>query len=835
MKGTKFAVAIAALLLSASAWAQERQFDVPPMDAVHGISEFARQAGIQIVAPADGLSGINTPAIHGNFDVRTALKKLLVGTDLEIASDNGTIITLRRHASATKRSASVDSALPASSTAAAVGASSQGLASQGISGEISEIIVTAQKKLERLQDVPIPVTVLSGEVLTQSNQLRLQDYYQQVPGLAYTTDFRGAPSITIRGLSTGTGFQNPTVGIVVDDVPYGSSSGLAAGGVATDIDPSDLQQVEVLRGPQGTLYGANSLGGLIKFVTIDPSTEKLTGRIQAGTSAVYNGAEPGYAFRGSVNIPVSETVAIRASAFARQDPGYIDDVLTGQKGINKVDAEGGRIAALWKPSELLSIKLSALYQYSNEEGANRSDFIDQYNPPRRLGDLQQSAARDTGYLRRRNEVYTANIKFRLGIAEIQSISGYSISDINDSAERTQLLGPTAAAVYGPEVTAGEITDHATTKKLSQELILTMPIGDRIDWLIGGFYTHEKSPYVQAEPGLNPITGEVAGTLAAFDFPTTFSEAAIYTDVTFRITNSFDVQIGGRESRNRQTYSEVDRGVFFPTGLAINPLVTTNDDSFTYLLTPRFKFSPDLMTYARIATGYRPGGPNSTCILLGVPCSYGPDKTSNYEIGLKGDVADHLLDFDASIYYIDWRDIQLALVKESPSGSLGYYANGSRAKSQGAELTLNFRPVKGVRFGASLSYSDAVLTQALPPSSQVSAPAGSRLPFSSRVSGSLSADYDFHVSGDLTGFVGASVAYVGDRYNSFGGAGREILPPYERTEVHGGFRYKSWSADIFVNNALDERGILSGTFGALGLPAVTYVQPRTVGLNLSWAF
>src|SRR5206468_3611738 len=149
-------------------------------------------------------------------------------------------------------------------------------------------------------------------------------------------------------------------GILVDDVPYGSSTANGGGPLAPDIDPSDLSQVEVLRGSQGTLYGASSMGGLIKFVTIDPSTDAVSGRVQIGATDVYNGNKLGYTVRGAINVPLTSDFAIRASAFTRSDAGYIDDVRLHVDGVNKNRVDGGRLSALWKPSSTFSIALSAL-------------------------------------------------------------------------------------------------------------------------------------------------------------------------------------------------------------------------------------------------------------------------------------------------------------------------------------------------------------------------------------------------------------------------------------------------------------------------------------------
>jgi len=668
----------------------------------------------------------------------------------------------------------------------------------------------------------VPVTAIDAQKLADSNQLRLQDYFAQVPGLAANVDARGIASLVIRGLTTAGG--NPTVGIVVDDVPYGSSQGAGGGGLAPDVDPSDLQRVEILRGPQGTLYGANSIGGLLKFVTLDPSTERMSGRMQASSSSVHHGDKVGYGFRGLINVPLSETFAIRASAFARQDPGYIENVLTGEDGINRVDVDGGRLVALWRPSEAFSLKLGALYQYSHAYGGNYMDV----QPT--LSWLQQSAVRNSGFSHQRYQVYSATGTLKLGAVDITSISGYGINRIDDSFDYTTEFGE-LSALFFPGVTGATVPEHNTTRKFTQEVRLTAPLGHYVDWLWGGFYTHERSPVSQEVLAVDPLTGVVAGSYATFMFPSTYKEYAVFTDLTFHLTNRFDVQVGGRESRDIQTYSEVDSGPLFGDAV-INPEVETKDNAFTYLVTPSFRVSPDVMVYARLASGFRIGGPNSSCVLVSVPCQFGPDKTQNYEIGIKGDLSDHAFEFDASLYYIDWKDIQLSATKDG----FGITANAGKAKSQGLELSIVARPVRGLKLAAWVSWNDAELTQDFPSSATFYGARGDRLPFGSRVSGSFSLDEEFFLTGSVRGFVGGSVSYVGDRVGYFRDVPqRDHYPEYARTDIRAGVSYQSWTADIFVNNVFDRRAVLSGIVLGSPVPRLTYLQPRTVGVAFSRSF
>jgi outer membrane receptor protein involved in Fe transport len=285
------------------------------------------------------------------------------------------------------------------------------------------------------------------------------------------------------------------------------------------------------------------------------------------------------------------------------------------------------------------------------------------------------------------------------------------------------------------------------------------------------------------------------------------------------------------------YSELQTGPYVPLfypGMSsplYNPPVDTKDNSFTYLVTPRFRLSPDLMLYARLASGYRPGGPNIVSVGRAPP-GFAPDKTQNYEIGVKGSTLNHALTFDASVYYIDWKDIQLQL-RDPVSGSV-YFANGSRAKSQGLELAVEARPWTGMSVTAWVASNDAELTEPLPPSGAIGF-SGDRLPGSSRFSGNLSFNQDFAITGSTTLFAGASFSYVGERYGIFnspplGVPPRQYLPPYAKTDLRCGMRYETWTLNLFVNNVADKRGVLSGGLGTLNPAAFNYIQPRTLGLS-----
>jgi outer membrane receptor protein involved in Fe transport len=700
---------------------------------------------------------------------------------------------------------------------------------------LSEIVVTAEKRSERLQEVPIPVSAISTEGLLDNNQTRLADYFAKVPGVNFTSNVRGAPVIAIRGLATGTDLVNPTVGIVIDDVPFGSSTGLGGGDTTPDIDPSDLERIEVLRGPQGTLYGASSLGGLVKYVTRAPSTTRLSGDLQVGMSGVHNGSGPGYNVRGSVNVPVTDTLAVLVSGFTHQDPGYIDNPTLGLKGVNEGHSSGGRLAAVWKPSDTLSVRLGALYQQTQIDGASHI-VVDPS-----LGDLQQNDTRHTGSVDKKLQAYNLTIQDSLGWAELTSVTGYTVTHINDIIDYSSgfsfLSGFTDQAFNIPVNTTGEtLVDNNQTHRFNQELRLAVPLGTWADWLVGAFYTHERSPFSQGVLASIHDTGASVGNWADLRWHVTYAEYAGFTDLTFHLTDQFDIQLGARESKIEQSYHEVDFGPLVPLFEGSpSPLdfgnVNTHSSAFTYLATPRYKITPDTMIYARLASGYRPGGPNQTASAFGLPLEFKPDRVQSYELGLKGDLAEHLFSYDASVYYIGWRDIQLLFI--DPTSGFGFISNGSRAKSQGVELSAETQPLHGLDVSAWVAFNDAKLTEPFPDGSQLVGSQGDRLPFGSRFSGSVSVKQEFPLSGDLFGSVGATVTYVGDRVGNFTASQlRQNYPAYARTDLNAGIKYNDWAGTVYVNNLADRRGVLYGGVGTIpNSAAFEVIAPRTIGFNV----
>lgn len=705
--------------------------------------------------------------------------------------------------------------------------------------QLEKVVVTAQKRSEPLHEVPLSITVIDASKMADQGQVQLADYFAKVPGLTLNARGAGRTQLILRGISTATG-GNPTVGVTIDDTPFGASSSRGGGDfMVPDLDPADLQQIEVLRGPQGTLYGASSMGGLIKYVTMAPDTDSFSGHAQTDVSNTEHGGT-GYGMRFSLNLPViADKFALRVSAFKRQDAGYIDDPLQGKEDVNDGEAKGGRIAGLWNISDKVTMRFSALSQDSSAGATPNEDVTFDYTTLD--GDYTHQRLPGTDGYNRQIRFYDATVSADLGWAKFDSITAYNESRHDGPQDVTGTYGSLTEIYYGVADQGVVIDNKLKTDKFSQEFRLASPDDDRsLQWLFGAFYTREKSRGFQRLRVVDPVTGVDSGFDALYvaTSPSEFKEKALFANFTYKFNDRFDVQLGGRYSENEESYASYADGPYNggPSTVSGN----SGEDVFTYSFSPRFKLSENLMTYARIASGYRAGGQNlglpSTS--TSIPDSYGSDSLVSYEIGVKGQFFDNRLTADASLFYIDWTDIQLRQVDQSTGSS--YYANGGNAKSQGFEASIAWMPLDLLTITGNLAYTDAVLTEDAPEGTY--GLRGDRLPFSAKKTASLSVVKDFPINGTLDGFVGGGVAYVGDRlaaFNSSATTPRFVMPSYTAFDVRAGIHATNWTLTLYVKNASDEKAYLSATArnSTTGLSAygVGLMQPRTTGLSLSMDF
>jgi outer membrane receptor protein involved in Fe transport len=786
------------------------QFDLPTQALSDTLRAIGSKSGINVAFDPSAVRGRTAPALSGSYTGEDAIKRVLEGTGLIMREvKDGSVLIV--DPSATQGSASNEEP------------------------NLQEVLVTAQKSVQLAQDVPIALTVLNAQSLIGRNDVSLDDYYTQVPGLSLLDDGNGFKLLAIRGITTGAN-NTPTVGIYVDDTPVGSSTALARGDVLVpDLDPADLEQIEVLKGPQGTLYGASNMGGLLKYETIQPNLTNYSAYVETDGADVDHGSA-GWGFRGNVNLPlVTDVFALRISGSERYDPGYIDNVATGKTNVNTHRIDSGRIAALWAPLEDLTVKLSAYVSDRNAYGSGREDYNFLTNQPI-YGDLTHNQIPGTGTNNSTLHLFNLTVNDDFSKFSVLSSTSYAHVNWQSNADISPLFG-FFGGIFGIPDFGATIYQHYGTEKFTQEFRVASRGDNLVDWLVGAFYTHEVSIFVQNLDGASTIDGgPIPGLPPLSDGVgnSEYKEAALFGDLTYHITSSFDVQGGLRYSKNWQNSLNLSSGLLGNPGVTVGQ-GDSSQGVTTFLFSPTYKLDRNDMIYGRIASGYRAGGPNYT--LQGYEYPFGSDKSTNYEVGYKGELLDHALTLDADVFYISWKNIQLL---GSDANDQSFFSNAGSAISKGAEFAGEYRPLRGLTLGLSAAYTDAYLNSTAP--AGIYALPGFRLPYSSRWSGRASADYEFPIVGDWKGDFGGDYSYVGERESDFtadAATPRVALAPYRLLNFHTGISVGHYAFSLYVKNAVDERGIISASPLTLSkTPAdegIAVIQPRTVGITASARF
>lgn len=706
------------------------------------------------------------------------------------------------------------------------------------SGEV--IVVTAQKREQLLIDVPQSISVVGGETLEAQNASTFADYLKLVPGLQLDQSRQGEGRLIIRGLNTD-GVAS-TVGVYLDETPFGSSSGLVNGAVlAADFDTFDLDRIEVLRGPQGTFYGASSLGGVLKFVTRAPSTESTEVRGRAGIETTRHG-DASYFGNLVLNVPLSDRAAIRATGTYRSNGGYVDSIGSGgsdiQDDINDSESYSGRVSLLVEPSEAVTLRLTALLQNISADAPSQVEADPDNLEILYGGRLTRSQFVPT-FSNLRYRVYNLTGDFDLGFGMLTSSTSYSTQKQRVRSDFTFALAGLIESIVGAPNDFFQDQD-TNTKKFTQELRLAGTAG-AFDWLIGGYFTDEdgliRQDFVAATPGTTtPIAGAPLLGLATID--SSYREYAAFANVTVRLSERFEIDLGGRYSKNKQSADQVTDGALVG-GFTDYPVFRSREDVFTYSVAPRFEVSDNASLYARVAKGFRPGGPN--VLPPGAPASfatYDSDSVISYEIGLKAQTPDNRFSVDIAAFHIDWTDIQLLATQDG----FNFNANGGGADVDGVEFTLGVRPTRGLSLSLNGAYTDAELTT----DTEIGGLAGDRLPFTPKFSASFNADYRWQLSTGVQAYVGGSVRHLSEQSASFDAAyrtefGRQRrVDDYRVVDLNAGVDFGRFNLQAYVQNLADVAGQTSVTdvdvFGGFPLfPAgaigTGIIRPRTIGLAL----
>jgi outer membrane receptor protein involved in Fe transport len=762
-------------------------------------------------------------------------------------------------------------ALAGSASALALAAASPAFAAEGAAADqgtatVEELVVTAEKREMLIQDVPAGISALSGQKLENLGITRLTDISAYIPGFNITDGGSpGQTSIVLRGIApVGPG---AVVGSYIDDTPIGSSTAYARATIfALDLMPYDLERFEVLRGPQGTLYGAGAMGGLTKYVLRKADPTKTDVRLGGETSWTQDASSPNAGLRGSINIPViADKLAIRASAFNNYESGYIDNVIfTGphagvEEDTNNIHQYGGRVALNWRPVDNVSVSLQALLQRTKSDDNNMvtlgnvTSHLDSgggllFEADPIFGDLVQSHAflqpftKDLYY-------YAGTIDWDAGPVQVISATSWQRAQTHQVQDATETYGA-YTQLFGLAPGVGVFDLNLKLDKFTQEFRIVSPSGKRIEWIAGAFYTHETSTNEQLASVFDGNYQEIGGDFAPFftpffayaNLPTTYNEYAAFGDLTFNITEQFDITGGIRYAKNDQDFAQISDGLILGGFTSIEG--HSSEDVVTWMVNARYRFTPDTMIYGRVATGYRPGGPN--VVLPGVadvPPQFDSDTLISYEVGVKGAFWDKRLLLNLTAFDIEWSGIQLGIL--NPARTASYIGNAGDAFSRGFELEGVLTPTEGLRIGFNAAYTKAELTSSVP-----GAPPfilGYQLPEVPEWTIGATADYDWNIAPDWKANVGASFQYSSEAFSSSVQDPAQVInfdakdPAYAKLDLRAGVSHDNWQLNLFARNVTNERALQSlfvrqnAITGATPFADAVPLRPRTIGLSLDVDF
>ena len=862
--------------VAAQAVAQYYQLNIPrqPLDAA--LKDFAQQTGLQIARFTDKPAG-NTLAgpVIGQMSVDEALRSLLGPNRLMYKMVNErTISVMTLGLASNPQGPSSDSSLsaqpaPAASTSSVPPADaapqdskknfwdrlrlaqvdqgpissdvSVGNQGQNSSTSLTEIIVTAQKREERLQDVPLSIIALTGADLQSSGALTLEDIGHQVPGLSVVAVAPGQNTLILRGISS-TGGSAPTVGFYIDDTPVPTNRG----------DPVlfDLDRVEVLRGPQGTLYGASSEGGTVKYITSQPNLETFEGAVK-GTASYTQDGGLNNEYDAMVNLPLSSTVALRASVVYRNYDGYIDrlpidptNILaagTGplDKNVNTEQTTAARLAVEFKPNDTWDMVPSVMYQRTLLGAPFTFDEPPgSFDNPIQTRDVNEPVTEQFSLI-------SLPVHVNLGPVHLVSSTSYYDSFFQAVEDESKVgyyyFAPPQTYVY-PEGFSNIFDDRVFT----QELRATASVG-RVEGLIGLYYTHQSDPSFYNEPippGFNAAFGTPFGDEQFYQqkFTDRQNDSAVFGQFGIHVTDQLEITLGDRVFRITQASTNIANGEFNGgpsplTGVAAQEHGTTPKIGLSYHL------APDAMLYANATKGFRPGAgeppiPVDICaadlraIGLNAPLSsYAPDTLWEYDVGEKFTSQSLGLSVDTAFFYINWKNLQQTILL--PTCGFNFTGNFGAATSKGAELEIHYNITHALRIALGGSFTQAQLTSVV---NGTQGEVGSPLENVPRWMGNSSIEYRTVLRPELSGFARLDLNTTSRQYNNFDPTSIYYATAgYSLANLRFGLDTSKWQTSLFISNLLNKHAetALPASY-AINLPdtrAVSLNRPRTIGFDV----
>lgn len=810
-------------LFGADATSREVNFNIKAQPLASALIEFSKQSQLQIMSQIVDLSQRQVSGVSGRHTIAEALSQLLNNTGLGYASTAPNTIAIT--ATPDSSGAANFELSDAESRAIRLAQNNVGDALPESSGsnknesaELEEILVTAQKRSERLQDVPISVSMLGGEQLDHSSYPSLNDAIRTVPGVTmYENPQAGMSKISVRGVSSNpSGFNSSsTVGFYIDEIPFGFARMPFTPNLGSVYD---LERVEVLRGPQGTLYGASSLNGVVRVLTqkADLSNVELKARTSvAGTRTggdIFNGDL-------SLNVPIiTDKAALRVTGGYTAAGGWIDRPADNAKDVNDERSKYIRAKLNAEPAENLSVELSGWISRSNRDASSQA-----------LDNGNTVAVRDEP-LETRFDAFGLVVNYDFSFATLTSASSY-VKFFSSSEFNNGLLTPGQ----------GFFT-RLTDELKAQELRLVSTSEGPWRWSLGGIYRDEddsKNAFFN-QPGLAPaLQGNEVEDIKSTSY-------AVFGELTRSfLDDRLELTGGLRYFHDRPRYREVSS-----LDATVPADMLASRETKVHALTPRFvaTFKPNSNTnlYASYGQGFRSGFTQAAVAIRlsasrPLP-SVEPDKLTNYEVGAKGSLFDGVVTYEVAGYYIDWKDAVQVIgtpvlnLAGMQVGTVNAAINSEGISGPGFDASLTLRPSRQLQFGGTISWNDLKFDRDVRSSTAIVYPEGSRPPESAEMTASTFFLYDTPLVGDFTGELSGALNYssrmiTSAAVNTAIQRGDSLLTAQARFAV---ISPDGWTIALFGENLTNERGRIRPA-AANPTAGSDRLRPRTIGIQLDYHF
>lgn len=716
---------------------------------------------------------------------------------------------------------------------------------------IEEVVVTARKKSESLQDIPSSIQAFSNDTLEQLNVNNFDDYIALAPSMSAVSLGPGNAQVYMRGVSDGSSGvgaasgASPSVAIYLDEQP------VTAIGRNLDVHIYDIERIEVLAGPQGTLYGASSQSGTLRIITNKPDASEFEAGIDVSYGVTKQG-ESSNSLEGFVNIPlVEDKMALRVAAWRQQDGGYIDNVLvnkTYNNGAPYVTDNSEFVKKDFNDSSNAGFRAALKYDI-NDEWSTTVGFMQQKiesngvfdHDPQDIGDLEVAR-----FFNDKNEddFSQASLQIEGTVADHDLIYSGSFLDRDVDYEldySSYSEGSSYIELYVCDYDSNNVfsncgdpriqfTNDSKYKRVSHELRLQSPQDDGLRYIVGAFYEkseHDFEWYWNI-PGIRPEK-VVRGTNAYYmtDQKRVDEQKSIFGEFSYDLTESLTATAGFRYFDSSSSVVG-DQGSFFGVK-NVNVETEETGDLLKFNLT--YQIDDDIMVYGTFSEGYRPGSANRDPIPGKIAESYKSDIVTNYEFGWKTTFMDGRLRFNGSAYLMQWEDMQLT----RQDFSLTFFTfteNVSEAEIKGIETDLTFMATENLMLSAAVSYNNAELSQEYQ-STNAMAPSGTRLAFVPELKGTVIARYDFDIS-EYQANVQFLYNYTSDSYNNLFPSQRQEQAAYQFGNLSADLESDAWIAGVYIKNLWDERPELYSN--AIDFDSrITTSRPRTIGVKYSYKF